>query len=171
MSNTISIYYIKPAFKMIEKDTWFKWINQTIRQYEADTAMWYFRVLGTGYSIHFQSVGNTTKNFSLINILLKVMIHFLSIPTENVLRMKWHGVKNPPANAGDTRDVSSITGLAGSWSRKWQCAPVFLPGKFHGQRSLVGPSLWGHKNQTQLSTYTYILKIVTSLFLWFALKF
>ena len=24
------------------------------------------------------------------------------------------------------------------WSRKWQPVPVFLPGKFHGQRSLVG---------------------------------
>ena len=24
------------------------------------------------------------------------------------------------------------------WSRKWQPTPVFLPGKFHGQRSLVG---------------------------------
>ena len=23
--------------------------------------------------------------------------------------------------------------------------PVFLPGKFHGQRSLVGCSPWGHK--------------------------
>ena len=23
--------------------------------------------------------------------------------------------------------------------------PVFLPGKLHGQRSLVGYSLWGHK--------------------------
>ena len=23
--------------------------------------------------------------------------------------------------------------------------PVFLPGKFHGQRSLVGYSPWGHK--------------------------
>ena len=27
-------------------------------------------------------------------------------------------------------------------SRKWQLAPVFLPGKFHGQRSLKGYSLW-----------------------------
>ena len=24
-------------------------------------------------------------------------------------------------------------------------APVFLPGEFHGQRSLVGYSPWGHK--------------------------
>ena len=26
------------------------------------------------------------------------------------------------------------------WSRKWQPTPVFLPGKSHGQRSLVGYS-------------------------------
>ena len=31
------------------------------------------------------------------------------------------------------------------WRRKWQPTPVFLPGKSHGQRSLVGYSLWGHK--------------------------
>ena len=29
------------------------------------------------------------------------------------------------------------------WSRKWQPTPVFLRGKSHGQRSLVGYSLWG----------------------------
>ena len=31
------------------------------------------------------------------------------------------------------------------WRRKWQPAPVFLPGKFHGQRHLEGYSPWGHK--------------------------
>ena len=31
------------------------------------------------------------------------------------------------------------------WRRKWQPTPVLLPGKFHGQRSLVGYSPWGHK--------------------------
>ena len=29
--------------------------------------------------------------------------------------------------------------------RKWQHTPLFLPGKFHGQRSLVGYSPWGHR--------------------------
>ena len=29
------------------------------------------------------------------------------------------------------------------WRRKWQPTPVFFPGKFHGQRSLVGYSPWG----------------------------
>ena len=31
------------------------------------------------------------------------------------------------------------------WIRKWQPAPVFLPGKSHGQRSQEGYSPWGLK--------------------------
>ena len=31
------------------------------------------------------------------------------------------------------------------WRRKWQSTPVLLPGKSHGQRSLVGYSPWGCK--------------------------
>ena len=32
-----------------------------------------------------------------------------------------------------------------SWKRKWQPTPVFLPGKSHGWRNLVGYSPRGHK--------------------------
>ena len=31
------------------------------------------------------------------------------------------------------------------WRRKWQPAPIFLPGKSHTQRSLTGYSPWGPK--------------------------
>ena len=31
--------------------------------------------------------------------------------------------------------------------RKWQPTPVFLPGEFHGQRSLAGCSPWDHKTE------------------------
>ena len=31
------------------------------------------------------------------------------------------------------------------WRRKWQPTPVFLPGKFHEQRSLAGYSPWDHE--------------------------
>ena len=31
------------------------------------------------------------------------------------------------------------------WRREQLLTPVFLPGEFHGQRSLAGPSPWGHK--------------------------
>ena len=40
--------------------------------------------------------------------------------------------------------------------RKWQPTPIFLPGKFHGQRSLVGYSPWGHKESgTTEHTHTH----------------
>ena len=32
------------------------------------------------------------------------------------------------------------------WRRKWQPTPIFLPGKSHGQRNLVGYSPWDHNN-------------------------
>ena len=46
-------------------------------------------------------------------------------------------------NAGDL-DLIPGSGRF-PWRRKWQPTPVLLPGKFHGQRSLVGSSPWGHK--------------------------
>ena len=45
-------------------------------------------------------------------------------------------VKNLPANAGD---IGSILGSRKvPWRRACQPTPVFLPGKSHGQKSLVG---------------------------------
>ena len=35
--------------------------------------------------------------------------------------------------------------IVSTWRRKWQLTTVFLPGEFHGQRSLAGYSPWGHK--------------------------
>ena len=55
-------------------------------------------------------------------------------------------IKNLPAIAGDLRDLGSIPGSGRSpGGGKWQPTPVFLPGKFHGQRSLLGYSPWGLK--------------------------
>ena len=42
-------------------------------------------------------------------------------------------VKNPPATAGDIRDMGSIPGRR----RTWKPTLVFFPGESHGQRSLV----------------------------------
>ena len=40
------------------------------------------------------------------------------------------------------------------WKRKWQPTPGFLPGEFHGQRSLVGYSPWGRQESVWLCTHT-----------------
>ena len=52
-------------------------------------------------------------------------------------------VKNPPASAGDMGLIPDSGRSPGEGKR--QPAPVFLPGKPHGQRSLEGYSLWGLK--------------------------
>ena len=31
------------------------------------------------------------------------------------------------------------------WRKAWEPTPVFLPGEFHGQRSLAGYTPWGRK--------------------------
>ena len=50
-------------------------------------------------------------------------------------------VKNPPANAGDVRDVGSIPG-SGRSPGGGHGNPL-QPGESHGQRSLASYSLWG----------------------------
>ena len=51
-------------------------------------------------------------------------------------------VKNPSARARDVRDAGSIPGSGRSPGGGFQ---YFLPGEFHGQRSLVGYSPQGCK--------------------------
>ena len=41
------------------------------------------------------------------------------------------------------------------WNRKWKPAPVFLPGRFHGQRNLVGHNPWG-RTESDTAEHTLI---------------
>ena len=54
------------------------------------------------------------------------------------------GGSDGKASAYNVGDLGSIPGSF-PWRRKWQPTPVFLPGKSHGWRSLVGYSSWGRK--------------------------
>ena len=45
----------------------------------------------------------------------------------------------------DGKESACNAGDPGSPGREWQPTPGFLPGEFHGQRSLAGYSPWGHK--------------------------
>ena len=51
--------------------------------------------------------------------------------------------------------------------RKWQPTPVFLPWKFHGQRSLVVYSPWGHKewDTTNQLNFTSLISNAEHLFI------
>ena len=41
------------------------------------------------------------------------------------------------------------------WIREWQPTPVFLPEKFHGQRSLVGYNPWGCREWDMIESHTH----------------
>ena len=56
---------------------------------------------------------------------------------------RWLSDKESSANAGDAGSSPELGRSPGEG--KWQCTPVFLPGKFRGQRSLAGYSSWSHK--------------------------
>ena len=72
-----------------------------------------------------QVTENTRRNFKMQASLL----FWKGFPGDSV-------VKNPFANAGA---LGSISGSERApWIKKWQPTPVFLPGKSHGQRSLLG---------------------------------
>ena len=61
-------------------------------------------------------------------------------------------VKNLPAMKEAKRCGSDSWVGKIPWSRKWQLALGFLPGKLHGQRSTMGSSSWATKSQNRLST-------------------
>ena len=51
--------------------------------------------------------------------------------------------KESACNAGDPGSIPGSRRSPGEG--KWQPTPVLLPGEYHGGRSLVGYSPWGHK--------------------------
>ena len=64
------------------------------------------------------------------------------------------------ASACNAGDLGSIPDQEDPLRRKWQPTPVFLPGKSHGERSLVDYSLWGCKESDMTDSLTLLLRQV-----------
>ena len=63
--------------------------------------------------------------------------------------------KESACNAGDPGLIPGSVKIP--WRRKWQPTLVFLPGVFHGQRSLARYSPWGHKELDTTERLTFSL--------------
>ena len=93
----------------------------------------------TSHSISKYLLPNKWKYMFIQRLVLNVIAAFF------VKAKNWKGfpggsvVKNPPAMQ-ETRFSPWVGKIP--WRRKWQSIPVFLPGKSHRQRSLVGYSPW-----------------------------
>ena len=71
----------------------------------------------------------------LTEIICVIIFTILGFPDGSV-------VKNLPVNAGDAGLIPGLTQVKIPWRRKWQPTPVFLLGKFHGQRNPVSSNPW-----------------------------
>ena len=86
----------------------------------------------------------------------------------------WRSINRIPLELGHCADegkeclyllfISAITGSIPwsgrpSWRWEWLPTSIFLPGEFHGQRSLAGYSPWGHKesDMTEQLILIYLL--------------
>ena len=56
--------------------------------------------------------------------------------------------KESACNEGDLGSIPEVGKIP--WRREWQPTPAFLPGEFHGHKSLQGYSPWGHKYSEKL---------------------
>ena len=70
-------------------------------------------------------------------------------------------------NAGDPTFKSWVAKIL--WRRKWQLTPVFLPGKFHAQKSLTGYSSWNCKESDMTEQLTHNTYIISFRIDWFDL--
>ena len=78
-------------------------------------AIWYFKIKMNHMKINYK-----LKNR---NFLLALSVSLYS----DIVQV----LKNPPANAGNIKDVGAIPGSERWRRRKWQSTPVFLPGESH----------------------------------------
>ena len=75
---------------------------------------------------------------------------------KSTLRMRWPEYWSFSVSIIPTKEIPGLISAPYLIHRRrqWQPTPVLLPGKSHGQRSLVGCSPWGW-NRTRLSDFTF----------------
>ena len=107
----------------------------------------YFVFLFTilGCSQHFLSCLDS-QSFCTLPRTILVFPHWPDIIMKNTKFNSglpwWLSGKESTCNTGDLDLIPGSGRSPGEW-REWQPTLVFLPGKSHGQRSLVGYSPWG----------------------------
>ena len=104
------------------------------------------------------NLGKAIEGFWCFNFLLWIpppRPSLLEVPVINWASLVAQLVKNPPAMQEPGLDpwVGKIP-----WIRERLLIPVFLPGEFHGQRSLAGYGPWGHRIKSNWVTSTFTFR-------------
>ena len=100
---------------------------------------------------HLQPISSVWRYLAFLPVSLSTRFPFLYSSIFGLQYFKkwglprWCSGKESTCNAGDTEIQVQFLGQKDPLSRQWQHNPVFLPGKSHWQRSLVGYRPSGHK--------------------------
>ena len=94
---------------------------------------------------------------------LLILFCFAWCYTDSLIPLIKHILRTKVGFSGGSDGKESACNVAesDSWVRKiprrreWQPIPVFLPGEFHGHRSLVSYSAWGHKESDTTGQHTH----------------
>ena len=78
------------------------------------------------------------------NYRLKIVLFLTCIIVFYIINWSFPGGSESKESACNAGDLGLIP-AGDPWRRKWQYTPLFLSGKFHGQKSLVGYNPWGGK--------------------------
>ena len=80
-------------------------------------------------------------HWKIMAILAKISSFFMVFFLGGVGFPRWPSGKESASQCSRCRRLGFNPWVRKTlWSRKWQPTPIFLPGKFHGQRKLVGYS-------------------------------
>ena len=89
------------------------------------------------------------------HLIFDPVVRILGFPSGSV-------IKNPPANAGESREEFNPWVRKILWTRKGQHTPVFLPGKFHDRAAWQAAVHGITKSYIWLSEHTHIFNVKQS---------
>ena len=95
------------------------------------------------------------KDFKTAMANHSTWIRMVKIP-KMAITTYWEDGENQDSSSVDSlmMGIQNSTGLQKDRAREWQPTPIFLPGEFHGQRSLVSYCPWGHKGLDMIEWLT-----------------
>ena len=99
---------------------------------------------------------------------LRNLLHFKLLPCKRgrappFYLLPWDSMRRNELDGNSNANGCHCWDWKIPWRRKWQCTPVFLLGKSHGLRSLVGYSPCGLRSRTRLHfhfRFIYITSLI-----------
>ena len=137
------------------RETWVRslgWEDLLEKEIATHSSILAWRIPGTEDPGRLQFMGSQRVGHDWVTSLHFTSLHLIHVFMK--LASQWHSGKESSCQYSRPMQVWFL-GWKDPLEKKMAMHSIFLPGEFHGQRSLVGYSPWGRK-ETWLSMCTFI---------------